>query len=97
MAHHFRLIFVVVVIVERFLFDDIQLNGIEANDFKLDPAFLTIDNLAFIHVGIHVDIGIAFRTRSGRHFFYLQGRFRLPAWLGTLLEIRLFRFTPLSI
>jgi hypothetical protein len=86
-THHFGLIFVVFVIVKRFLFDNVQLYGIKANDFKLDPAFFTINNLTFVHIGIHVDIGITFRTRSGRHFFYLQERFRLPGVAGHAARI----------
>ncbi len=67
--HHFGLILVFVfVIVERFLFDDVQLYGIEANDFQLNAAFFTFNHLAFVRIGIHVDIGITFRTRSDRHF-----------------------------
>jgi len=82
-AHHFVLIFVVVVIiVRRFLFDDVQLHGIESNDFQLDPAFFTINDLAFVRIDIDVDIGITFRTRSSRHFFYLRGRFRVQGVAG---------------
>ena len=81
-AQHFGSKFVVVIIVKRFLFDNVELDGIEANDFQLDPAFFTINHIAFVRIGIHVDIGITFRARSSRHFFYLQGRFRLQGVAG---------------
>jgi len=63
---------VVVVIVDGFFFDDIQLDGIEADDFQLNSTVVTINDVAFVRIGIHVDISFAIRTRSGRHFFYLQ-------------------------
>lgn len=71
-ASSISVLVVVVVIVERFFFDDIQLDGIEADDFQAYSTLFTINYVTFVRVGIHVDIGIAFRTRSGRHFFYLQ-------------------------
>lgn len=70
-AHRSVLVFVV-VIVERFFFDDIQFDGIEADDFQAYSTLFTINYVTFVRIGIHVDIGIAFRTRSDRHFFYLQ-------------------------
>lgn len=63
---------VVVIIVEGFLFDDIQLDGIQADDFQLDSTVVTTNDVAFVRIGIDVDISFAIRTRSGRHFVYLQ-------------------------
>ena len=63
---------VIVVIVEQVFLDDVQLNWIQTYDFESNSTLFTIHRLAFVHVEINVDIGIAFRTGSGRHFFYLQ-------------------------
>jgi hypothetical protein len=63
---------IIIVIVERFLFDDVQFYGIKAHDFQLDSTLFTFNHLPLIRIGIDVDIGITFGTRSGRHFFYLQ-------------------------
>jgi len=71
-AYCFSELILVIVIVNRFFLDEIQLNWIQTDDFELNSTFITIHGLAFIHVEIYVDIGITFRTRSGRHFFYLQ-------------------------
>lgn len=71
-AFCFSVLVVVIVIVERFLFDDIQLDGIQADDFQLDSTVVTTNDVAFVRIGIYVDISFAFRTRSGRHFVYLQ-------------------------
>jgi hypothetical protein len=65
----------VIVIVERIFLDQIQFDGIQANNFQLDSAFIAINYFAFIHVGFHVNVGITFWARSGRHFYYLQRRF----------------------
>jgi hypothetical protein len=69
---HLSEFILIVVIVERFFLDEVQLNWIQTDDFKLNPTLFTIHRLAFVHVEINVDVGVAFRTRSGRHFFYLQ-------------------------
>jgi hypothetical protein len=69
---HFSEFILVVVIVKRFFLDEVQLNWIQTDDFELNSALFTIHHLALVHVEIHVDVGIAFRTRSGRHLFYLQ-------------------------
>jgi len=66
----------IVVIVDRFLLDQIQFHRIETHDFELNSTFFTIHCLAFVYIKIHMDVSIAFRTRSGRHFIYLQRRFR---------------------
>jgi len=66
----------IVVIVERFFLDQIQFDRIQSHDFKLNSTLFTIHGLAFVYVEIDVDVGITFRTRSGRHLIYLQRRFR---------------------
>src|SRR6266481_1691861 len=72
---HFSEFILIVVIVERFFLDQVQFNWIQSDDFELNPTLFTIYRLAFIHIEIHMDVSIAFRTRSGRHFFYLQRNF----------------------
>jgi hypothetical protein len=69
---HFSEFIVIVVIVERFFLDDVQLNWIQTDDFELNSTLFTIHCLTFVHVDINVDVGVAFGTRSGGHFFYLQ-------------------------
>ena len=68
----FSVFIVVVIIVDGFFFDDVQLNRIKTNDFQLNSTFFTINHVALVRIGIYVDVGVAVRTRSGRHFFYLQ-------------------------
>ena len=70
-AHRLEVI-LVVVIVERLFLDNVQFNRIQTDDFKLNSTLFTIHRLAFVDVKINVDVGITFRTRSGRHFFYLR-------------------------
>ena len=62
----------IVFIVERFFFDDVQLNWIQADDFELNSTLVTIHRFAFVNVDVNVNVGVAFRTRSGWHFCYLQ-------------------------
>ena len=64
--------FIVVVIVERFFLDEVQFNWIQTDDFELNSTLFTIHRLAFVYIEIDVDVSITFRTRSGRHFFYLR-------------------------
>ncbi len=71
--------FILIVVIDRFFLDWIQLNWIQTDDFELNSTFFTIHGLAFVHVDINVDVGVTFRTRSGRHFVYLQRRLRIPA------------------
>ena len=73
-AHSSEFILIVVIIKGLFL-DQIQLDRIQTYDFELNSTLFTIYRLAFIHIEIDVDVSIAFRTRSGRHFFYLQENF----------------------
>jgi hypothetical protein len=68
---------VIVVIVERFFLDQIQFHWIQTHDFELNSTLFTIHGLALVYVEINMDISIAFRTRSGRHFYYLQRRIRI--------------------
>ena len=63
----------VLIVVEIFLFDDVEFDRIEADNFQMHSAFFTFDCLAFIRFHINVDIGFTFGTRSGRHFSYLHG------------------------
>lgn len=62
----------IVIIIQRFFFDDVQFDWIQADDLELNSTLFTIHGLAFVHIEIDMNVGIAFRTRSGRHFFYLQ-------------------------
>ena len=71
--------FILIVVIDRFFLDQIQLNWIQADDFELNSTLFTIHRFAFVNVDVNVDVGVAFRTRSGRHFCYLQRRFRIPA------------------
>ena len=69
---HFSEFILIVAIVERFFLDEVQLDWVKTDDFELNPTLFTIHRLTFVHVEINVDVGVAFRTRSGRHFGYLQ-------------------------
>jgi hypothetical protein len=71
-AYCFSEIIVIVIIVERFFLDEVQFNWVQTDDFELHSTLFAIHRLAFVHVEIYVNVGITFRTRSGRHFFYLQ-------------------------
>jgi hypothetical protein len=66
---------ILIVVIDRLFLDDIQLNGIQTDDLERNSTFFTIHRLAFVYVDINVDVGITFRTRSGRHFFNLQRKF----------------------
>jgi hypothetical protein len=63
---------ILIVVIDRFFLNQIQLNWIQTDDLERDSTLFTIHCLAFVHVEINVDVGVAFRTGSGRHFFYLQ-------------------------
>jgi len=77
-----KLVLVLVFVVV--FFDNVQFDGIEADDFQLNSTLFTINYLAFVRVGIDVHVSFAFGTCSGRHFSYLQRRFGLlAAWLLT--------------
>jgi hypothetical protein len=58
----------VVVVVHTFLFDDIEFDRIEADNFQMHPTLFTVDNLALIRFDVDMDIAFTFGTRSGRHF-----------------------------
>src|SRR5260370_7838817 len=76
----------VLVFVEAFFFDNVQFDGIEADDFQLNSTLFTINYVAFVRVGIDVNVGFAFRTCSGRPFSYLHSKFDLlPPLLPTPL------------
>mgnify|MGYP003693537777 CR=1 FL=1 len=51
-----------------FFFDDVEFDGIEADNFQLHSTLFTVDNLAFIRFDVDMDIAFTFGTRSGRHF-----------------------------
>jgi len=54
----------------------------------LNSTLFTINYLAFVRVGIDMNVGFAFGTCSGRHFSYLQWRFGLlAAWVLTHLNL----------
>jgi hypothetical protein len=57
----FVLIVILVFLVIR---REIQLDGIEANDFKPGLALFTMNDLSLIHVFIDVDFRFTFRTTS---------------------------------
>ena len=61
----------VLVFVQTLLFHDVQLDGIESNNFQVSPTFFTRHYFALVRVQINVDISIAFRASSGRHFLFL--------------------------
>src|SRR3989442_15490027 len=83
-SQYSELILVLVFVVVS-LFDNVQFDGIEADDFQLNSTLFTVNYLAFVRVGIDVHVSFAFGTCSGRHFSYLQRRFGLlAAWLLTL-------------
>ena len=63
-----KLVFVF-IIVEIVFFNDVQLDWIESDYFKLGTAFLAGNAFAFIRVRINVDIRITLGTCSSRHFF----------------------------
>jgi len=64
----FSKLIVVVIVVNGFFFDDVEFDGIEADNFQLHSALFAIDNLAFIRFDVDMDIAFTFGTRSGRHF-----------------------------
>jgi len=64
----FSKLIVVVIVVHGFFFDDVEFDGIEADNFQLHSALFAIDNLAFIRFDVDMDIAFTFGTRSGRHF-----------------------------
>ena len=66
----FILVFVL-VFVESLFFDNIQLDRIESNYFKLGSTFFTSHNFALVCVQINVNISITVRASSGRHCFIL--------------------------
>jgi len=71
-ALYFSILVVVFIIIEVVLFHDVQLDGIQADDFQLDSALFAVHYLAFVRVGIDMHIGFAFWARSSRHLIYLQ-------------------------
>lgn len=71
-AQNRLILILVLVFVVVSLFDNVQFDGIEADDFQLNSTLFTINYLAFVRVGIDVNVSFAFGTCSGRHFSYLQ-------------------------
>ena len=65
-----KLVLILVFVVV--FFDNVQFDGIEADDFQLNSTLFTVNYLAFVRVGIDVNVSFAFGTCSGRHFSYLQ-------------------------
>jgi len=62
------LVFVFVLVV-AFLFNDVQLDGIETHYLQIRSALFTRHYFALVRVQIYMDISIAFRASSGRHLF----------------------------
>jgi hypothetical protein len=61
----------VLVFVVTLLFHDVQLDGIESNNFQISSTLFTRNDFALVRVQINVDISLTFRASSGRHFFFL--------------------------
>ena len=80
----------VVVVIDGLFLDQIQLHRIKTYDFELNSTLFTIYRLAFVHIEIDVDVSITFRTRSGRHFFYLQGNFDYWRVAAAPVRIKIF-------
>jgi hypothetical protein len=78
LTHHslpitpYSIVIVIIIVIEGVLFDEIQLDGIEPDDLECYSALFTIHGFAFVRVHINMNIGVAFRTRSSRHFSYLH-------------------------
>jgi hypothetical protein len=54
-----------------FFFDrHVQLDGVEPDNFQLRAAIVTLDNVAFIGVFVHLNLGVAFGARSSWHLLY---------------------------
>jgi hypothetical protein len=62
---------VLVVFIDIF-FGDVELDGVESDDLQLGCALVTGDRVALVGVEVNVDFGFAVRTRSYRHFSFLQ-------------------------
>ncbi|MDQ1729086.1 MAG: hypothetical protein QOD33_1211 [Pyrinomonadaceae bacterium] len=62
----FVLVFIVVEVV---FLHDVQLYRIKSNYFKLGTTLLTGNTLAFIRIGINMNIRVTLGTGSSRHFF----------------------------
>jgi hypothetical protein len=77
---------ILVIVVERFFLDDIQLNWIQSDDLERNSTLFTIHRLAFVYIEINVDVGITFRARSGRHFFNLQEKSNTCACQSALID-----------
>ena len=75
--------FVFVLIVVEAFFHQIQLDGIEANNFQLHSALFTIDGLALVCISIDVNFGFTFGTRSGGHYSLPPMSFRI-AWVNLM-------------
>src|SRR6185503_9792329 len=58
----------ILVIVQVFFFDDVQLYWIQPDYFQVRTTFFTRDEFAFVCVRIYMDIRITFGTCSNRHF-----------------------------
>ncbi len=61
-------LFVFIILVEVFFFDDVQFDGIESNYFQLSSTLFARNCVALVRVRINMDIGIAIGACSGRHF-----------------------------
>jgi len=78
LATQFSEIFVFIqIIVKVIFFNDVQLDGIESDDFQVCPAFFTRDYVALVRVGIDMDIHIAFGACSGRHFSFSSSALKI--------------------
>jgi hypothetical protein len=73
---------VVVVIVVEILINNIEFDGIEADDLQTSSALFTCDLITFVRVRIDMHIGIAFGTCSGGHLTLPPANKRYSLELG---------------
>jgi len=67
---------VFLVVVQFFVFDDVEFDRVESDDFEFRPALFTRDPVTLIGVRIDVYIGIAFGACSSWHFLSTSSTFR---------------------
>jgi hypothetical protein len=82
-----------VVVIQFVVFNDVEFDRVEADDFEFRTALFARDRIALIGVRINVHIRIAFGACSGWHFVSTSSAFRrsaLPMWGDLRLEIIFF-------
>jgi hypothetical protein len=53
-----------------FLHCHVKLDGVETDYFQLRAAIITLDNITFIRIFVHLNLSLAFGARSSRHRVY---------------------------